>query len=309
MVWNKKISDEVIIESYGRLQNVWKVAKEVGLCGQTVHERVVRLGIVNKMKALTGEERQRILKDYPKYRADARLDDLAKEMGRAKTYICMKAGELGLTDYKHLPCPPRLCKERGERQRKWIKENGHPRGMLGKTHSEKMRQEMGKRVKEAWADPNSAFNSDDYKAKHQEALIKAIKIRSSNAPRENIYSRCKRGWWTNGTKRYFMKSSWEKNYADYLDFLIKCKEIKDWEYEADTFWFEGLKRGVLSYKPDFKVFKQDGTIEYHEVKGWNDAKSQTRLKRMAKYYPTIKVELIDAKRYRGIMKNFGRKTN
>jgi hypothetical protein len=52
--------------------------------------------------------------------------------------------------------------------------------------------------------------------------------------------------------------------------------------------------------PDFRVTLNDGSIEYHEVKGWMDDRSQTKLNRMAKYYPNVKMVLIDGKRYRGI---------
>lgn len=46
----KKVQDDVIIESYKRLKNVWSVGKEVGLCGQSVHERCVKFGIIEKDK-------------------------------------------------------------------------------------------------------------------------------------------------------------------------------------------------------------------------------------------------------------------
>jgi len=91
-----------------------------------------------------------------------------------------------------------------------------------------------------------------------------------------------------------MRSSWEIRYAALLSFYEQQKIIKNWEYEPDTFWFDGIKRGVRSYKPDFKIFKNDGTIEYHEVKGRMDAKSRTKLNRMRIYHPEIEVVLIDA---------------
>lgn len=115
----------------------------------------------------------------------------------------------------------------------------------------------------------------------------------------------KSGWFQADGKRYYMRSGWEINYAHYLNFLKKHGEIKDWSYETDEFWFEGIKRGCRSYLPDFKVINMDGSIEYHEVKGHMDQKSRTKLARMARYYPEIKVELIDSRRYRAIMKSAG----
>lgn len=92
--------------------------------------------------------------------------------------------------------------------------------------------------------------------------------------------------------KYF-RSSWEANYARFLNFLINIKEIKCWEYEPDTFEFKEIKRGTRFYTPDFKVFCKDGSIEYHEVKGWMDKKSITRHRRMEKYYPEVKITIID----------------
>lgn len=99
--------------------------------------------------------------------------------------------------------------------------------------------------------------------------------------------------------RYF-RSSWEANYARYLNFLIDKKQIMSWEFEVDTFDFVGIKRGARFYTPDFKIKNINGTIEYHEVKGWMDLVSKTKLKRMKKYYPAIKVILIDKSRYSAI---------
>jgi hypothetical protein len=88
-------------------------------------------------------------------------------------------------------------------------------------------------------------------------------------------------------------------------------EIQMWEYEPDTFEFHGIKRGCRFYTPDFKITWADGSVTYHEVKGWMDAKSATKLKRMGKYYPTVKVELVQKERYdcirkqmSGIIKNW-----
>lgn len=119
-------------------------------------------------------------------------------------------------------------------------------------------------------------------------------------------SRGRQGTYDINGKKMFFRSLWEVNYALYLDFLIKQKQIKKWEFEIDTFWFEKIRRGVRSYKPDFKVFKNDNTFEYHEVKGWMDAKSKTKLKRMAKYYPEIKLILIEKDSYYDIRKKIGK---
>ena len=91
--------------------------------------------------------------------------------------------------------------------------------------------------------------------------------------------------------------------------MIKQNQIKKWEFEPDIFWFLKIKRGVRSYKPDFKVFNSNGTVEYHEVKGWMNPKSKTKLKRMAKYYPNIKMILVDRDDYLDIKRKLGRMLN
>ncbi len=108
------------------------------------------------------------------------------------------------------------------------------------------------------------------------------------------------GWWTGGGRRIYMRSSWEKKYAGRLHLLKLAGEIKDWEYEPDTFWFESIKRGVRSYKPDFKVFQNDGSFYYVEVKGYMDAKSKTKLKRMKRYYPDVRIEVVTGARLKGL---------
>ena len=69
--------------------------------------------------------------------------------------------------------------------------------------------------------------------------------------------------------------------------------IREWEHEPKTFWFEGIKRGCVSYLPDFRVTKNNGEEEYHEVKGWMDDRSKTKIARMAKYFPDVKLIVIE----------------
>lgn len=107
-----------------------------------------------------------------------------------------------------------------------------------------------------------------------------------------MYSHAKRGWRTIAGNRVFFRSRMEANYARYLTFLGI-----EWLYEPKTFWFEGLKQGVVSYTPDFFLVKED---LYVECKGWMDAKSKTKLVRMAKYHPSVKLTLLDWKSYRAI---------
>lgn len=114
------------------------------------------------------------------------------------------------------------------------------------------------------------------------------------------------GWREIGGQRCFFRSAWEANYARYLEWLRQHGQILEWRHEPETFWFEAIRRGVRSYKPDFRVVEMNGAVCYHEVKGYFDPKSRTKLKRMAKYHPSTVVLLIDAKTYRRIAAQVGR---
>ena len=117
----------------------------------------------------------------------------------------------------------------------------------------------------------------------------------------NAYSRAKGGKREDLGGMYF-RSRWEANYARYLNWLKEQGEIKNWEYEPETFVFHGATRGALSYTPDFVITEKDGAVVYHEVKGWMDSKSKTKLKRMEKFYPEIKITVIDEPAYNAIKK-------
>jgi hypothetical protein len=95
----------------------------------------------------------------------------------------------------------------------------------------------------------------------------------------------KAGWHEIGDKRIYLRSSWEVSYAQHLEALKTQGYIMDWRYEPKTFWFESIKRGVRSYKPDFQVIRPGGDHYWVEIKGHMDSKSLTKIKRFRKYYP------------------------
>jgi len=130
---------------------------------------------------------------------------------------------------------------------------------------------------------------------------------SSASVQRNTY----KGWVTISDKRYYFKSKWEYRYALYLDLMKRHNHIIDWEYEPKTFYFDGIKRGTTNYKPDFKVIFPSGNEEWFEVKGYMDSKSLTKIKRMSKYFPEIKLRVIDkiwfnanSKNLKNVIKNW-----
>jgi len=90
----------------------------------------------------------------------------------------------------------------------------------------------------------------------------------------------------------YFRSTWEANYARILNLLMDRYIVADWEFEPDIF-----DLGDERYIPDFKVENMHGDIVYHEVKGYMDATSKRKLRKMAKQYPNVPLVLIDTDKY------------
>lgn len=276
MANKKKISDQNLIEAYKTLKSVWKVAKLYNMCGQSIYERLVKLNLIESDKWKKHEiENLKIL--YNELNGD--INEISKILtNRTNASIACKANELQLTNRFRKRKQTENRKQASLKHSKFLKQF-HPKGMLNKHHTDKTKLQMsimhkGKKL------------SEETKQKISDANFGKIK-------NYNTYSRCKRGYYNIDDKIFFFRSSWEAMYANYLTILLKLNIIKKWEYESETFWFEKIKRGVRSYTPDFKVYYPNDVIEYHEIKGWMDDKSKTKIKRMKLYYPHIKVIIID----------------
>jgi hypothetical protein len=242
------------------------------------------------------------------------LDELALRIGRHKTNVCRKARQLGLTnasrpklDAANLK-PPRRAKfasaiERSEHMSQVAKariaRDGHPRPALGLKHTEETKALIGLQSKAFW--------SRMTEAERDELIFKRVQAkRAAGIPFANPRGTWKAAWREIGGQRCFFRSRWEANYARYLELLRANGQIESWEHEAQTFWFDGIKRGCVSYLPDFKVTLPNGSIEWHEVKGWMDARSKTTLARMARYHPKEKLVLVQAREYAEIQGKVGR---
>lgn len=286
----KKVTDEIIIEAYGRLKNVWKVGSEVGLCGQSVNERLVRLGLQKPINYFTEDDNYFLKKNYEDYAARGRLDDLAKQLNRTKHFICKQAKKIGLnTRYGR---KKKLFDDFDNRFKKpdMYKYRPHPRGMAGKKHTQDVKDILSEKSKIS----QGKINEDVDK---RAAIIKKM-IETKHAKGNLVNMRQKQTWkadWREiGGKRKYFRSRWEANYARYLEFLKTQKQILDWDHEPEVFWFEGIKRGCVSYLPDFKVTELNGSFTYHEVKGWMDDRSKTKIRRMGIYHPGVILRIIDA---------------
>jgi hypothetical protein len=180
-----------------------------------------------------------------------------------------------------------------EKTKKRILEKGHPRGMLGIKHTDEAKEKMSVSGKLTWAN-KSPEERDKY------SLRSAILGRKATMNRAN--ASWKSGWREFGGKRNYYRSRWEANYGMYLQWLKENGQILGWEHEPEIFWFEGIKRGCMSYLPDFRVIELDGSIVFHEVKGWMDDRSKTKINRMRIYHPKVKLIVIESKGYKAIEK-------
>lgn len=126
---------------------------------------------------------------------------------------------------------------------------------------------------------------EKWSAKQYQKFLKGVKKKKHH--RGHVSS----GKRTIGGKEIYFRSKAEANYARYLQWRLEYMEIKSWQYEPKKFWFP-LRSGTNHYTPDFLVEDVKGHLEWHEVKGWLDQKSKTKLKRMAKYYPNEKIKLV-----------------
>lgn len=97
---NRKATDEQIISAYEQGGSVWAAGKILGMGGQSVHERLVKLGRAKPINVFEDTEYEYLKTHYDAYANTGKLSELAVKMGRTRHFICRKARELGLTDQK-----------------------------------------------------------------------------------------------------------------------------------------------------------------------------------------------------------------
>lgn len=314
MKWtNEEI--EKLKEMYLKKMPVSEVAVALGRTYKATMNKAYALKITRETK-YTEEEIQYVRDNYKSYN----LREVADYLGREKTNICRLAKELGLDRTKRKSENPKtyrdengvphyvgwvrktteeIAETRSAIMKRWHGENEHPKGMLGKHHSNEYRKELARRIKENWA------NMTPEKLENRFLKQRASKVKNGTLNpminSSNPYSRTKSGKRADLNNTFF-RSSWEANMARYYNYI----GVK-WQFEPKTFVFNTIKRGSVSYTPDFYLPEKDRWVE---VKGWMDEKSKTKLKRFEKYYPEeyAKLELITGKEYKEFEK-FGRLIN
>lgn len=303
---NRKIYEDnkdAILLDYSVTKSAWVTGKKFGIKGSTLYYYLGRDNTELHRTKHSPEIIKKVKNFYLKNfnRGDG-LDEFATSIGINKSSVSMIANSLGLTDRTRSLSEESKNKSSVTKRENWhtnrdekLKRHKSPFGSFTKeqrkTNSSKAGQATKKRHK----------NEKDWS---HDVSVKTLKTKFSrgvySTPRGN--ASWKSGNRTIGDRTIYFRSRWEANYARYLQFLKEKKAIKDWQYEKTVYWFDKIKRGVVSYLPDFDVFENNGRMDHHEVKGWMDARSKTKLKRMAKYYPEKTVKIIDKHWFRDVGK-------
>lgn len=278
-----KATNEQIKEAYERLHSVWKVAAEFDMCGQSVWERLKKMGYEDPDK-WTDTQLEILRQAYSvAINEPINIDALARVIGKSKSNVSRKARDLGFTTSRMRRKPMEAIEKLSVRSRLQIQKNGHPRG-----YRELRTCPMCGKFFDVPHSSRQVYCSTDcvYKVPRSEERFTNRK----GGRREDL-------------NNIYFRSAWEANYARYLNFLMANGEpIDKWEFEADTFEFVKIKRGTRLYTPDFKLTLKGGHIEYHEVKGWDYPKGRTARKRFAKYFPHLKLVLIDEEFFKATKK-------
>lgn len=278
------------------------LAVEAGVSKTSVAAWRKRLGIAPpQLRSWSAAEEEELRRAYGTARCNEELDlhGLAGRIGRSYASVTLKANDLGLTcisrpNVLHRKVRQPMFSTREDRSAAtsarikalWA-ERGHPRGALGLRHTPETLAVLSEKSKATWAAPDSVLRSDRMAQLRSDNTMRMMLTR----PAEQQHTRAAGGRRPDLDDRYF-RSSWEANYARWLNFLVKQGNIRGWEYEPTTFIFHTISRGTRSYKPDFRVDLPSGGYEWHEVKGWMDPKSKVRLDRMARHYPEERIIII-----------------
>jgi len=116
MVPQKKATDAELMESYNSTKSVWETGRRFGMCGQSVHERLVKLGVKleGNGKPWTIEDDKRLAEEYELYRYFGQVSRLGESMGHNVYFLSRKAKELGLTSLAHRKAPRSSLKKLSE---------------------------------------------------------------------------------------------------------------------------------------------------------------------------------------------------
>jgi hypothetical protein len=91
---NKRCTNEEIISAYWETGNVWKAAKRLGLCGQSVWERLKKMGYQLNLKPWTEDENNELRSLLP----HCDLAEIGRRLGRSYSAVACQVSGLGLAN-------------------------------------------------------------------------------------------------------------------------------------------------------------------------------------------------------------------
>jgi len=281
---------------------------------RAVRNKAYELGIT-KLRYWSTEELQKLKEYYSENQKRDKMDlgQLADELGRAKSNVCRKARELGLTDNSRgFSDDWDSGKHKRYMGENWLREQYIEKRLKKKEIAEKcdvaertiakwlnktgIREEkiaeLGYAEKTKNSGRDTGTNKEIYqcptcgeKIERWSSQVNGDKVFCSPSckgtyyvknEKSSVYSDSRGGKRSDLEDKYF-RSRWEANYARYLNFVGE-----EWEYEPKEFEFEEIKRGTRFYTPDFYLPDRG---QYVEIKGWFRDKDKIKLKRFKKFYP------------------------
>lgn len=259
-----KASDKALIESYQRTRSVWKTAEEFGMCGQSVHERLKKLGVeINgNGNHWTIEAEIRVAEEYEIYRYFGKASQLAAELGHNVYTLSRKAKELGLTSYAAKKCPRSRLKTLGENALRLIWDDY-------KASSFK----MSEYCRRHGLDPEMFANvMRDRFPEYDDVMEAKLSKGTRYASGRTFEYRVKRH--LEGAGFFVMRAPQSKGPADLIAYdhglclLVQCK-TKDW-HEVDP-WNEFYRLAVKHRAvPIFATRRENGRLAIYRITGEKD---------------------------------------
>lgn len=96
----QRVTNEEIVVAYQATGSVWKAGKRLGICGQSVHERLVAIGHPLASRRWTEEEETELLSLVE---SKVTAGEIAQRLGRSFASVTCKLSELGKRGYKATP--------------------------------------------------------------------------------------------------------------------------------------------------------------------------------------------------------------
>ena len=191
-----------IIYQYRIIGNIWRVGEMFGISGQKIHSILKKEGVVMRKYWTDGElDELKNLYEFGFKSGDGKLDNFCKKINKAKPIVCRMARRLKLNTKQGREKTQEVIDRQTLLVKKWHAENEHPKGMLGKTHTELNKKKQANRMKEMWEDPGSIVNSKEYRQILRDRTSAQLNLRLKNSP-SSQYSRVRRGMVEIGKKTY-----------------------------------------------------------------------------------------------------------